>query len=164
QWLERTLDDSANRRLSIPDAYLTTDGMLVLAENVTDGLVVHTAMIERRLAEELPFMATESVLMAATRGGGDRQELHERIRQHAHAAAARLKAGHTDNDLTARIAADTAFGLDADAVGALMDPRAFVGRAPEQVDAFVADEVEPELERWSDLLAARPAPTADVRV
>ncbi|MEZ4414877.1 MAG: adenylosuccinate lyase [Gemmatimonadota bacterium] len=164
QWLERTLDDSANRRLSIPDAFLTTDGMLVLAENVTDGLVVHPAMIGRHLAEELPFMATESVLMASVQRGGSRQELHERIRQHAHAAAAHLKAGGTHNDLSARIAADEAFGLSAAEIDALVDARRFVGRAPKQVEDFLDDEVAPTLEAWAERLQGQSVPAAEVRV
>ncbi len=116
QWLERTLDDSANRRLSIPDAYLTLDGALVLVENVARGLVVHPAVVARNLEEHLPFMATETLLMHATAAGGDRQELHERIRRHAHAAAAEMKAGRP-SDLVARIAGDNAFAMDAAAIG-----------------------------------------------
>ncbi len=154
QWLERTLDDSANRRLSVPDAFLTTDGMLVLAENVSDGLVVHPAMIQRRLAGELPFMATETLLMAAVQKGGDRQALHEQIRVHSHAAADRLKAGATDNDLVARIADDPAFGLSQSDIETLVDPARFVGRAPEQVDDFLATAVQPALERWATALGS----------
>ena len=152
QWLERTLDDSANRRLSIPDAYLTTDGMLVLTENVADGLIVHPAMIRRRLSEELPFMATESVLMAAVQRGGDRQALHEQIRLHSHAAAGRLKAGASDNDLVGRIAGDQAFGLNREEIQDLVDPERFIGRAPQQVDTFLEEAVAPALERWADHL------------
>jgi adenylosuccinate lyase len=146
QWLERTLDDSANRRLSIPDAYLTLDGALVLAENVVHGLVVHPAVVTRNLDEHLPFMATETLLMRATAGGGDRQELHERIRRHAHAAAAEMKEGRP-SDLVDRIAADEAFGMDGEAIRSLMDARRFVGRAPEQVDRFLDESVAPVLER-----------------
>jgi adenylosuccinate lyase len=146
QWLERTLDDSANRRLSIPDAYLALDGALVLVENVARGLVVNPAVIARNLDEHLPFMATETILMKATKAGGDRQELHERIRQHALAAAGEMKAGRT-SDLVPRIAGDEAFGMDAEAIEALIDARAFVGRAPEQVDRMLAEAVQPILDR-----------------
>ena len=144
QWLERTLDDSANRRLSIPDAYLALDGALVLVENVSRGLIVNPAVVARNLEEHLPFMATETILMHATAAGGDRQELHERIRQHAHAAAREMKDGRP-SDLVERIAGDAAFGMDRDAILGLMDARRFVGRAPEQVDRFLAEWVEPIL-------------------
>jgi len=146
QWLERTLDDSANRRLSIPDAFLALDGALVLVENVARGLVVNREVVRRNLAEHLPFMATENILMDATARGGDRQALHERIRQHSLAAAARMKEG-ASGDLLERIAADEAFGLDAAALESLLDPRRYVGRAPEQVARFLADRVAPALER-----------------
>jgi adenylosuccinate lyase len=154
QWLERTLDDSANRRLSIPDAYLTLDGALVLAENVARGLVVHPAVVARNLEEHLPFMATETVLMHATARGGDRQDLHERIRRHALAAAGEMKAGRS-SDLLARIAGDDAFGLDEAGLLGLMDARRFVGRAPEQVDRFLAEAVDPVLERLGPGARAR---------
>jgi len=146
QWLERTLDDSANRRLSIPDAFLTLDGALVLAENVSGGLTVHPAVIERNLGEHLPFMAMETVLMHAVEKGGDRQELHEAIRRHALAAAARMKDGE-ESDLVARVAGDDRFGLDEEGLEALLDPRRFVGRAPEQVDRFLEAHLGPVLER-----------------
>jgi adenylosuccinate lyase len=146
QWLERTLDDSANRRLSIPDAYLALDGALVLVENVSRGLVVNPEVVRRNLAEHLPFMATENILMDATARGGDRQALHERIRRHSLAAAARMKEG-ASGDLLERIAADEAFGLDAAALESLLDPRRYVGRAPEQVARFLSDWVAPALER-----------------
>ncbi|MDT8368019.1 MAG: adenylosuccinate lyase [Longimicrobiales bacterium] len=146
QWLERTLDDSANRRLSIPDAYLTLDGALVLVENVARGLVVNPAVIARNLAEHLPFMATETLLMQATRAGGDRQELHERIRRHALAAAGEMKEGRL-SDLVERIAGDEAFGMDADEIEALIAEQRFVGRAPEQVDRMLTEVVAPILER-----------------
>lgn len=146
QWLERTLDDSANRRLSIPDAYLALDGALVLVENVARGLVVNPAVIAKNLDEHLPFMATETILMKAVKAGGDRQELHERIRQHALAAAGEMKAGRA-SDLVPRIAGDEAFGMDAEAIESLIDARAFVGRAPEQVDRMLAEAVRPLLDR-----------------
>jgi len=162
QWLERTLDDSANRRLSIPDAYLTVDGALVLYENVASDLRVHPAVVRRNLHEHLPFMATETILMQAVRAGGDRQELHERIRRHALAAAGRMKEGE-DADLVERIASDPAFGLDRDGVEALLDARRFVGRAPEQVDAFLSEWVEPVVTRLGDDADARVRPP-EVRV
>ena len=145
QWLERSLDDSANKRVSVPDAYLTVDGVLVLAENVSDGLIVNESVVRARLVEELPFMSMEPVLMAATAKGGDRQVLHERIRVHARAAAERLKNGADDNDLLDRVAGDPDFRMDRNALEALMDPDAFVGRAPQQVDQFLASWVSPAL-------------------
>ncbi len=147
QWLERTLDDSANRRLSIPDAYLTLDGMLVLVENVAGGLVVNREVVKRNLAEHLPFMASEVVLMHAVKAGGDRQELHERIRRHAMEAARRMKEEGAPADLAERIAADAAFRMDRATLDAAMDPARFVGRAPEQVDRFLEAWVAPVLER-----------------
>lgn len=149
QWLERTLDDSANRRLSVPDAFLALDGCLVLAENVATGLIVNPEVVRRNLAEHLPFMATETILMQATSRGGDRQELHERIRKHSMAAAARMKEGGAQADLLARISGDEAFGLDEDELQALVDPVRFVGRAPEQVARFLDTTVAPVLERLS---------------
>ncbi|TVP47337.1 MAG: adenylosuccinate lyase [Gemmatimonadales bacterium] len=161
QWLERTLDDSANRRLSIPDTYLTLDGALVLYENVASDLRVHPAVVARNLEVHLPFMATETILMHAVTRGGDRQELHERIRRHAFAAAARMKEGE-EADLVERIAGDPAFGIDEAGIRALMVPRRFVGRAPEQVDAFLRDWVAPVLERRLEAAMELAAP--EVRV
>ncbi len=161
QWLERTLDDSANRRLALGESLLSADALLVLWESVAAGLVVHRAVVARHLAEELPFLATENVLMAASRKGRSRQELHERIRVHAQAAGDRLKAEGGTNDLLHVIAADPAFGLTREEVAAAADPRLFVGRAPEQVDAFLAAEVDPLLASHA---AALGAPAAEVRV
>lgn len=146
QWLERSLDDSANRRLSIPDAYLTLDGALVLLENVARGLIVNPAVVAKNLEEHLPFMATETILMHATAAGGDRQALHESIRVHAHAAAREMKDGRA-SDLIERIAGDAAFGMDRDTIESLIDARRFVGRAPEQVDTFLAEWIQPILDR-----------------
>ena len=146
QWLERTLDDSAVRRLVLPQQFLTVDAILNLYLNVVPGLVVHPSMIASHVERELPFMATENLLMAAVRAGGDRQDLHERIRTHSQAAATRLKEGAAENDLVDRLRDDPAFA-DLDFT-ALMDPRRFVGRAPEQVDAFVEREVEPIRRRY----------------
>jgi len=150
QWLERTLDDSANRRLTLPQAFLAVDSVLILCQNVCAGLVVYPKVIAAALQAELPMMATENILMAAVSAGGDRQELHERIRQHSQAAAAVVKQEGGRNDLIDRLRNDPAFaGLDFES---LMNPRDFVGRAPEQVDEFVAEQVEPIRLRYADSL------------
>jgi adenylosuccinate lyase len=148
QWLERTLDDSANRRMSIPDAFLAMDGSLVLVENIARGLIVNPEVVRRNLAEHLPFMATETILMHATARGGDRQELHERIRKHSMAAALRMKEEGADADLLERILEDEAFGLDRAELETLVDPHRFVGRAPQQVARILDNEVAPALERY----------------
>jgi adenylosuccinate lyase len=158
QWLERTLDDSAVRRLVLPQAFLGVDAVLNLYGNIVPGLVVHPAVIGRHVAEQLPFMATENLLMAATLAGGDRQTIHERIRVHSLAAAERLKAGAAENDLIERLRHDPAFPpLDFDK---LMEPSQFVGRAPRQVDEFLASEVESIRLRYAGITA----PGAEVRV
>lgn len=162
QWLERTLDDSANRRVSVPDAFLALDGTMVLVENVAGGLIVNPEVVRRNLAEHLPFMATETILMDATARGGDRQELHERIRRHSMDAARRMKDEGADADLLERIAGDDAFGMDEAELDALIDPSRFVGRAPQQVDRMLAERVGPVLERYADRLERLGAP--DVRV
>jgi adenylosuccinate lyase len=154
QWFERTLDDSANRRIAIPEAYLGTDAILLLVQNIAQGMVVRPAMIRRRLEEELPFLVTEAILMRATKRGGDRQELHERIRRHAFAASERLKEHGGTNDLVDRIAADRAFGLDREAIDDVLDPARHIGRAPEQVDRFLEENVQPVLARYPELEAA----------
>ena len=141
QWLERTLDDSAIRRLALPQAFLAIDAVLVLCQNVTGGLVVYPRVIAANLEAELPFMATENILMAAVAAGGDRQDLHERIRRHSQAAAAVVKEQGGRNDLLDRLAADPAFArVD---LAAVLQPRQFVGRAPEQVDEFLSTVIEP---------------------
>ena len=148
QWLERTLDDSAVRRMIIPQMFLGVDALLSLYLNIVPGLVVHPAVIARHVADELPFMATENLLMAAVQEGGDRQDLHERIRTHSLAAAARLKEGAARNDLIDRLRNDPAFpALDFDAV---LNPSRFIGRAPEQVVAFIEREVEPIRRRYPE--------------
>lgn len=147
QWLERTLDDSANRRLSIPDSYLALDGILVLLENVSSGLVVNPEVIRKNLEEHLPFMASETILMRASSAGGDRQELHERIRSHSMAAAARMKNDGAPADLLERIADDEAFGMGLDELRTICSAERFVGRAPQQVDRFLAEWVQPALVR-----------------
>lgn len=141
QWLERTLDDSANRRLTIPQAFLTLDAVLILYRNITRGLVVYPKVIEKHLNEELPFMATEEILMAGVQSGGDRQDLHERVRVHSQAAARQVKEHGLANDLLDRLKGDPAFAkVD---LSKALDARRFTGRAAEQVDAFVRDIVEP---------------------
>ncbi|HWE40266.1 MAG TPA: adenylosuccinate lyase [Isosphaeraceae bacterium] len=153
QWLERTLDDSAARRLTLPRAFLTADAILRLYLNVVPGLVVHPPVLARHVAAELPFMATENILMAAVRAGGDRQALHERIRTHSLAAADRLKAGAADNDLIDRLRADDAFrAVD---LSALLEPSRYVGRAPEQVADFLAREVTPIRSHYPHLRSQR---------
>ncbi|REJ94984.1 MAG: adenylosuccinate lyase [Planctomycetota bacterium] len=151
QWMERTLDDSANRRLSLPQAFLAIDAVLILYRSIAAGLVVYPHVISSRLAEELPFMATEEILMAGVQAGGDRQELHERIRTHSQDAAREVKEHGRPNDLLDRLAADPAFAA-VDLSGAT-DARRFVGRAPEQVDRFVAETVEPIRSRFADDLS-----------
>lgn len=149
QWLERTLDDSANRRLVLPQAFLAIDAVLILYRNVVDGMVVYPKVIAKNLSEELPFMATEEILMAGVQSGGDRQELHERIRVHSQAAAQQVKEHGRANDLLDRLKTDSAFAsVD---LGNALDARRFVGRAPEQVDAFIANVVEPIRQRYRDL-------------
>ncbi|MBI1345176.1 adenylosuccinate lyase [bacterium] len=150
QWMERTLDDSANRRLTIPQAFLATDACLILLRNIVDGLVVYPKVIARHLDEELPFMATEEILMAGVRAGGDRQDLHERIRVHSQDAARQVKEQGQANDLMSRLAEDPAFaGLD---LTGTLDARRFIGRAPEQVDQFIANVVDPIRERYPAVL------------
>jgi adenylosuccinate lyase len=148
QWLERTLDDSANRRLVIPQAFLAIDAVLILYQNVATGLVVYPQVIAKHLAEELPFMATENILMAGVAAGGDRQDLHERIRRHSQAAAKVVKEQGGANDLIERLKGDAAFAK-VDVAGSL-DAGKFVGRAPEQVDEFVAEIVEPIRKRYAN--------------
>jgi adenylosuccinate lyase len=151
QWLERTLDDSANRRLTIPQAFLAVDAVLILFQNITDGLVVYPKTIEKHLNEELPFMATEEILMAGVQAGGDRQELHEQIRVHSQEAARQVKEHGEANDLLERLRNDPSFkGVD---LSGTLDGRRFVGRAPEQVDSFVANIVQPIRERYAGMTA-----------
>jgi adenylosuccinate lyase len=145
QYFERTLDDSANRRLVIPEAFLATDAILVLMANIVSGLEVHPARIRRRIADELPFMATEELIVRAVRAGGHRQEVHEVIRRHSIEAARAVKDGAPRNDLLERLAADPEFGLGLDDLHSALDPVRFVGRAPQQVDEFLAEAVAPIL-------------------
>ncbi len=146
QWMERTLDDSANRRLTIPQAFLACDAILILLQNIGQGLVVYPKVIAKNLNEELPFMATESFMMAGVAAGGDRQDLHERIRQHSVAAAAQIKQHGQPNDLLERLSQDPAFAkVD---LRAAMDPIQFTGRAAQQVDEFLSEEIEPIRQRY----------------
>ncbi|NIA14543.1 MAG: adenylosuccinate lyase [Nitrospiraceae bacterium] len=160
QWFERTLDDSAIRRISLPEAFLAADGILNLYLNVMENPVVYPKVIEKHLWEELPFMATENILMACVKRGGDRQELHEVIRTHSHAASARVKEEGADNDLLDRLAGDPAIGMTREEIDEVLDLREFVGRAPQQVDEFIEQEVQPVLDRN----VARLGTESDVRV
>jgi adenylosuccinate lyase len=143
QYFERTLDDSANRRLVIPEMFLATDAILLLMANIARGLEVHPALIERRVAAELPFMATEELIVRAVRAGGDRQVAHETIRKHSQAAARAMKDGVANNDLLDRLSKDKSFGVKARDMEGALDPKRFVGRAPEQVDEFLRDVITP---------------------
>ena len=150
QWFERTLDDSANKRISVAEGFLAVDAILSLVVNVVDGLVVNTAVIDRDLRRELPFMATENIMMDCVKRGGDRQELHEAIRTHSMEAARRVKQGDGVNDLLERIAGDATFGVTLEDLQSVLEPRRYVGRAPEQTREFLASEVAPVLEKYRD--------------
>ena len=151
QWFERTLDDSANKRLSVPEAFLAVDGILTLYANVADGLVVYPKVIEQHLLKELPFMATENIMMDAVKRGGNRQQLHEAIRVHSMAAAKVIKEQGGENDLLERIAGDPVFGVTLDELRDILKPEKYVGRAPEQTRDFLAEVVGPVLERYKDV-------------
>jgi adenylosuccinate lyase len=153
QWFERTLDDSANKRMTIPEAFLATDGMLRIVANVGRGLVVYPKVIAARLNSELPFMATENIMMAATAAGGDRQELHERIRIHSHAAAAKVKNEGKANDLMDRLAADPAFANIN--LADVLNAKKYIGRAPEQVNDFLKEYITPIRRRYRKVLARK---------
>ena len=156
QWFERTLDDSANKRLSIPEGFLSIDGILDLYLNVVDGLVVYPKVIEKRLLSELPFMATENILMEAVKHGGDRQELHERIRELSMEAGKRVKVEGKDNNLLELIAADPVFNLSEDKLKEAMNPKLYVGRSSEQVVEFIDEYISPILEKFSADLGEKP--------
>ncbi|MCD6416950.1 MAG: adenylosuccinate lyase [Planctomycetes bacterium] len=145
QWLERTLDDSAIRRLALSESFLAADSIARLLSNISAGLVVNEPVIARRVQQELPFMATENILMAAVRAGGDRQQLHERIRRHAMAAGERVKTGDGRNDMLERIRGDRAFGAVREELTHLVEPQSFIGRAPAQVEEFLSEVLEPAL-------------------
>jgi adenylosuccinate lyase len=150
QWFERTLDDSANKRISIAEAFLALDGVLNLYINITEGLVVYEKMIAAHVKNELPFMATENIIMEGVKKGGDRQELHELIREHSMEASRRVKMEGLDNDLMERIKKDDRFRLTAEEVDKVLDPSKFIGRAPNQVVEFIRDEVNPILESFDE--------------
>lgn len=150
QWFERTLDDSANKRLSVPEAFLATDGILELYNNIADGLVVYPKVIEAQLMAELPFMATENILMDAVKAGGDRQELHERIRMHSMAAAKTVKEEGKPNDLLHRIAEDPAFNISEEEISRIIKPENFTGRAEQQTLDFISEIVQPLLRKNSE--------------
>ena len=152
QWFERTLDDSANKRIAVAEAFLGVDAILNIYINVSDGLVVYPKIIERRLMNELPFMATENIMMEAVKKGGDRQELHEKIRQHSLAAAKRIKEDGLENDLLERIAADPDFGLDLHEIKGLLKPENYVGRAPKQTEEYLTNIVYPKIKPYADKL------------
>ncbi len=160
QWFERTLDDSANKRLSVPEAFLAIDGILDLYLNVVDGLVVYPKVIEKRLMAELPFMATENIMMDAVKAGGDRQELHERIRELSMEAGRNVKVEGRENNLLELIAADPAFNLTLEELKRTMDPAKYTGRAKEQTESFLADVVRPVLDANKELLGLK----ADIKV
>ena len=155
QWFERTLDDSANKRLSVPEGFLAIDGILDLCLNVVDGLVVYPKVIEKRLMSELPFMATENIMMDAVKAGGDRQELHERIRELSMEAGKNVKVEGKDNNLLELIAADPAFNLTLEDLQKAMEPSRYTGRAKEQTEVFIANVVQPVLDAHKDLLGVK---------
>ena len=148
QWLERTLDDSANRRICLPESFLATDGVLRILDNVTAGMRVNEAIIARDLETWLPFMATENIMMDAVRRGGDRQELHERIREHSMAAARQVKMEGGQNDLIARIAADPMFGVTEEELQGILSPEKYTGCAAMQTEDFLKNCVQPVLDRY----------------
>ena len=150
QWFERTLDDSANRRIAIPEAFLGVDAILSLVSNIMNGVVIWPKMIENRINSELPFMATENIMMAAVKAGGDRQELHEAIREHSMAAGKQVKEAGKSNDLLDRLKVDPLFANIADQFDEIMNPVEFIGRAPEQVTEFINNEVKPLLAEYAD--------------
>lgn len=155
QWFERTLDDSANKRISMAEGFLAVDAILSLVVNVVDGLVVNTAVIDRNLRRELPFMATENIMMDCVKRGGDRQELHEAIRTHSMEAARRVKQGDGVNDLLERIAGDAAFGVTLEELESVLEPSRYVGRAPEQTAEFLEEEIAPVRQKYSEDLGYR---------
>ena len=160
QWFERTLDDSANKRLSVPEGFLATDGILDLCLNVVDGLVVYPKVIKKRLMSELPFMATENIMMDAVKAGGDRQELHERIRELSMEAGKNVKERGLDNNLLELIAQDEAFNLTKEELQDTMQPEKYVGRAKEQVEAFLTNIIQPKMDIYKDLLGVK----ADIQI
>ena len=155
QWFERTLDDSANKRIAVAEGFLAVDAILNIMLNITDGLVVYPKVIRARVMKELPFMATENIMMKAVKNGGDRQELHEKIRQHSVAAGKVIKEEGLDNDLVDRIAADPAFPVTKEEIEEMLVPENFIGRCPAQVDAFLSECIKPVLEKNKDVLGEK---------
>lgn len=155
QWFERTLDDSANKRVAVAEGFLAIDAILNIMLNITNGLVVYPKVIRARVMRELPFMATENIMMQAVKKGGDRQELHEKIRQHSVAAGKIIKEEGGENDLVDRIAADPAFMITKEEIEAMLIPENFTGRCPQQVDAFLAECIKPVLEKNKDVLGEK---------
>ena len=152
QWFERTLDDSANKRISIPEAFMAVDAIITIGENVASGLVVYPKVIHKHIMDELPFMATENIIMEGVKNGGDRQDLHEKIRVLSMGAGATVKQEGKPNDLMERIVADGSFGIKSEDIPAILNPERYIGRAPSQVDDFIHDEVMPVLEANRDLI------------
>ena len=155
QWFERTLDDSANKRVSVAEAFLGTDAILNIMLNVTDGLEVYPEMIRRRLMTKLPFMATENIMMRAVERGGNRQELHEHLRKHSHAASYEIRVNGKENDLADRIAADPMFNVTREEIEEFLVPELYVGRAPEQTEEFLKEFIDPILEANKDILGEK---------
>lgn len=155
QWFERTLDDSANKRISVAEAFLATDAILNIMLNVCDGLVVYPKVVRQRLMRELPFMATENIMMSAVKKGGDRQELHERLRVHSIEAARQVKEEGLDNDLIERVCVDPAFQLDREEIDAILNPENFIGLSIHQTEEFVSKVVQPVLDRYRDVLGEK---------
>ena len=155
QWFERTLDDSANKRLSVPEAFLAVDAILNIWANVVSGLVVHPKVIEKHVLEELPFMASENIMMDAVKRGGDRQELHERIRVLSQEAGYHVKELGLSNNLIDLMAADPAFGMTKEELSTHLDPASYIGRCPEQVAEFLSEQVAPVLKKYASALAGK---------
>ena len=156
QWFERTLDDSANKRIAVAEAFLAVDAILNIYINVADGIVVYPKVIAQRVKNELPFMASENIMMQAVKRGGDRQQLHEKIRAHAMEAARQVKHLGLENDLISRIAADSSFGLSRQEIEAILTPEQYTGRAPEQTEEFVRGQIQPLLEANASVLGVKP--------
>ena len=156
QWFERTLDDSANKRIAVAEAFLAVDAILNIYINVADGIVVYPKVIAQRVKSELPFMASENIMMQAVKRGGDRQQLHEKIRAHAMEAARQVKQLGLENDLISRIAADPSFGLSRREIEEILAPEQYTGRAPEQTEEFVRDKIQPLLEANKAVLGVKP--------
>ncbi|MEG2419455.1 MAG: adenylosuccinate lyase, partial [Eubacterium sp.] len=152
QWFERTLDDSANKRIAVPEAFLAVDAIIGIANNVAGGLVVYPKVIRQHILNELPFMATENIIMEGVKRGGDRQDLHEKIRVLSMEAGATVKVEGKPNDLMERIVADGTFGITETDVAAILDPSLYIGRAPQQVEDFIEEEVTPILKDNADLI------------